>query len=176
MLWSPQVSLISRAINIAAGSACPRVYGSSGTAAQMPSFDHPRKFYANGTKTVACLKHLPAQICALVPRRCSSGDVAYCSTRTDVAALNVVSSKISFVVPDDAPGGPVPVILKLNQIAANVPGLEATMSNTLNFRVLPIIDSLSPGIPCCDQTAVGEFSPLTRMSRTSETSRSYHIR
>jgi hypothetical protein len=53
------VSLISRAINIAAGSARPRVYGSSGTAAQTPSFDHPRKFHANGTKTVACLKHCP---------------------------------------------------------------------------------------------------------------------
>src|ERR1700738_408624 len=66
MLWALQVSLISRAINIAAGSARPRVYGSSGTAAQMPSFDHPRKFHANGTKTVACLKHLPAQICCRV--------------------------------------------------------------------------------------------------------------
>src|ERR1700730_3147728 len=66
MLWSPRVSLISRAINIAAGSARPGVYGSSGTAAQMPSFDHPRKFHANGTKTVACLKHLPAQICCRV--------------------------------------------------------------------------------------------------------------
>jgi DNA end-binding protein Ku len=32
----------------------------------MPSFDHPRKFHANGTKTVACLKHLPAQICCRV--------------------------------------------------------------------------------------------------------------
>jgi hypothetical protein len=39
MLWSPQVSLISRAINIAAGSSRPRVYGSpgSGTNAQFRS-------------------------------------------------------------------------------------------------------------------------------------------
>ncbi len=65
------------------------------------------------------------------------------------AVFDAIKNSVSFTVPDDAAGGLNSVTIKLDQSGPSVPGLDYAMSNTLSFRVTPLIESLNPaaGVP-----------------------------
>jgi hypothetical protein len=65
------------------------------------------------------------------------------------AIFDAETSTVSFTVPDNVSGGPTTVTVELNLLGPAPPGLDSTMSNSLNFRVTPLIESINPvsGVP-----------------------------
>jgi hypothetical protein len=66
--------------------------------------------------------------------------------------FDLVTDTITFAVPDNASGGPNTVTTALAVSGPAPPGLDSTTSNSLSFRVTPLIESLSPGSGAPGQT------------------------